>query len=95
MNWILLVGGITPALTRTALPPLAIRTMANGICGVTIIWWEANRMVGARARHGRNRSHLRRPDGDLMAGDPMASSIGGAVGTALALWSARRARAGR
>ena len=80
VNWVLLVGGITLALMRTTLPPLAIWTMAYGIGGVAIIWWEAAEwLVQQLGTAGLGLTY-----GDTI-GDLVLSSTGGAVGAALAL----------
>jgi len=90
VNWVLLVGGITLALTRTTLPPLAIWTMAYGIGGVAIIWWEAAEwLVQELGTAGLGLTY-----GDTI-GDLVLSSTGGAIGAALVLWSTQRARAPR
>lgn len=85
VNWMLLVGGITLALMRTQLSPLAIWTMASGLGGLAIIWWEgAEWLVQELGTAGLGLTY-----GDTI-GDLMLSSTGGAVGAALALRIARR-----
>lgn len=80
VNWVLLVAGITLALLRTALPPLAVWTMAYGIGGLAIIWWEAAEwLVQELGTAGLGLTY-----GDTI-GDLLLSSTGGAVGAALAL----------
>jgi hypothetical protein len=86
LNWVLLVGGITLALLRTDLRPLAIWTMAYGIGGLAIIWWEAAEwLVQELGTAGLGLTY-----GDTI-GDLLLSSTGGAVGSALALWLGRDA----
>jgi len=80
VNWVLLVGGITLALRRTRLPPLAIWTTAYGLGGLAIIWWEAAEwLVQELGTAGLGLTY-----GDTI-GDLLLSSTGGAVGAALAL----------
>jgi hypothetical protein len=84
LNWVLLVGGITLALLRTYLTPLAIWTMASGIGGLAIIWWEAAEwLVQELGTAGLGLTY-----GDTI-GDLLLSSTGGVVGSALALWLGR------
>lgn len=79
-NWVLLVAGITMALLRTTLPPLAIWALAYGIGGLAIIWWEAAEwLVQELGTAGLGLTY-----GDTI-GDLMLSSTGGALGAALAL----------
>ncbi len=79
-NWVLLVAGITMALLRTTLPPLAIWCLAYGIGGLAIIWWEAAEwLVQELGTAGLGLTY-----GDTI-GDLMLSSTGGALGAALAL----------
>ncbi len=81
VNWVLLVAGITTALLRTDLRPLATWTMAYGIGGLAIIWWEAAEwLVQELGTAGLGLTY-----GDTI-GDLVLSSTGGAVGAALALW---------
>lgn len=85
VNWTLLVGGITLALMRTTLPPLAIWTAASGLGGLAIIWWEAAEwLVQELGTAGLGLTY-----GDTI-GDLVLSSTGGAVGAALALRIAAR-----
>lgn len=87
LNWVLLVGGITLALLRTDLTPLAIWTMAYGIGGLAIIWWEAAEwLVQELGTAGLGLTY-----GDTI-GDLLLSSTGGAVGSALTLWLGPRRR---
>jgi hypothetical protein len=84
LNWVLLVGGITLALLRTYLTPLAIWTMASGIGGLAIIWWEAAEwLVQELGTAGLGLTY------EDTIGDLLLSSTGGAVGSALALWLCR------
>ena len=84
VNWVLLAGGITLALLRTDLTPLAIWTMASGIGGLAIIWWEAAEwLVQELGTAGLGLTY------DDTIGDLLLSSTGGAVGSALALWLGR------
>ncbi len=84
LNWMLLVGGITLALLRTDLTPLAIWTMASGIGGLAIIWWEAAEwLVQELGTAGLGLTY------DDTIGDLLLSSTGGALGSALALWLGR------
>lgn len=84
LNWVLLVGGITLALLRTDLTPLAIWAMASGIGGLAIIWWEAAEwLVQELGTAGLGLTY-----GDTI-GDLLLSSTGGMVGSALALWLGR------
>ena len=84
LNWVLLIGGITLALLRTDLTPLAIWTMASGIGGLAIIWWEAAEwLVQELGTAGLGLTY------DDTIGDLLLSSTGGAVGSALALWLGR------
>jgi hypothetical protein len=84
LNWVLLVGGITLALLRTYLTPLAIWTMASGLGGLAIIWWEAAEwLVQELGTAGLGLTY-----GDTI-GDLLLSSTGGVVGSALALWLGR------
>ncbi len=86
VNWVLLVAGITLALRRTSSPPLAVFTMAYGIGGVAIIWWEATEwLVQELGTAGLGLTY-----GDTI-GDLLLSSTGGAVGAGLGLWFTRRA----
>ena len=81
VNWVLLVGGITLALLRTGLTPLAIWTMASGLGGLAIIWWEAAEwLVQELGTAGLGLTY------DDTIGDLLLSSTGGVVGSALALW---------
>ena len=81
LNWVLLAGGITLALLRTDLPPMAIWTMASGIGGLAIIWWEAAEwLVQELGTAGLGLTY------DDTIGDLLLSSTGGAIGSALALW---------
>ena len=80
VNWVLLVAGITLALLRTTLPPLAVWTIAYGLGGLAIIWWEAAEwLVQELGTAGLGLTY-----GDTI-GDLLLSSTGGAVGAALAL----------
>lgn len=80
VNWILLVAGITLALLRTSLPPLAVWALGYGIGGLAIIWWEAAEwLVQELGTAGLGLTY-----GDTI-GDLILSSTGGAVGAALAL----------
>ena len=80
LNWVLLVAGITLALLRTTLPPLAVWTLGYGIGGLAIIWWEAAEwLVQELGTAGLGLTY-----GDTI-GDLLLSSTGGAVGAALAL----------
>ena len=85
VNWVLLVAGITLALLRTRLQPLAIWVMAYGLGGLAIIWWEAAEwLVQELGTAGLGLTY-----GDTI-GDLLLSSTGGGVGAALTLWLARR-----
>ncbi len=80
VNWVLLVAGITLALLRTSLDRLSVWTMAYGIGGLAIIWWEAAEwLVQELGTAGLGLTY-----GDTI-GDLLLSSTGGAVGAALAL----------
>lgn len=90
VNWMLLVAGITLALLRTRLPPLAVWTLAYGIGGLAIIWWEAAEwLVQELGTAGLGLTY-----GDTI-GDLMLSSTGGAIGSAIVLWFTRQARTTR
>ncbi len=88
VNWMLLVGGITLALRRTRLDALAAWTMAYGLGGLAIIWWEAAEwLVQELGTAGLGLTY-----GDTI-GDLLLSSTGGGVGAGLALWLSRGAHA--
>lgn len=85
VNWVLLVAGIALALLRTTLPRLAIWTMAYGLGGLAIIWWEAAEwLVQELGTAGLGLTY-----GDTI-GDLLLSSTGGAIGAALAVRFGRR-----
>jgi hypothetical protein len=85
LNWVLLVGGITLLLLRTAMPHLAVWALAYGIGGLAIIWWEAAEwLVQELGTAGLELTY-----GDTI-GDLILSSTGGAVGAAAALWLSGR-----
>ncbi len=89
VNWVLLAAGITLALRRTRLEPLATWTMAYGLGALAIIWWEAAEwLVQELGTAGLGLTY-----GDTI-GDLLLSSTGGAVGAALALWFDRGAASG-
>jgi hypothetical protein len=89
VNWMLLAAGITLALLRTKLPPLAIWTMATGLGGLAIIWWEAAEwLVQELGTAGLGLTY-----GDTI-GDLVLSSTGGAIGAAIALRLGARATVG-
>jgi hypothetical protein len=80
VNWVLLVGGISVLLLRTSLNRLTVWTMAYGIGGLAIIWWEAAEwLVQELGTAGLNLTY-----GDTI-GDLVLSSTGGAIGAALAV----------
>ena len=84
VNWVLLIAGVTLALLRTPLGPLAVWTMAYGIGGLAIIWWEAAEwLVQELGTAGLGLTY-----GDTI-GDLLLSSSGGAVGAAIVLWLSR------
>ena len=81
VNWVLLVGGISQLLLRTSLTRLGVWTMAYGIGGLAIVWWEAAEwLVQELGTAGLSLTY-----GDTI-GDLMLSSTGGAVGAALAVY---------
>jgi hypothetical protein len=87
LNWVLLVGGITLLLLRTAIPTLAVWALAYGIGGLAIIWWEAAEwLVQELGTAGLNLTY-----GDTI-GDLILSSTGGAVGALLAVRTGHRLR---
>jgi hypothetical protein len=87
-NWVLLVGGISLLLLRTSLSRLSVWTMAYGIGGLAIIWWEAAEwLVQELGTAGLSLTY-----GDTI-GDLTLSSTGGAVGAALAVRFGRPASA--
>lgn len=80
VNWVLLVAGVTLALLRTRLDRLSIWTMAYGIGGLAIIWWEAAEwLVQELGTAGLGLTY-----GDTI-GDLLLSSTGGAIGALLAV----------
>jgi hypothetical protein len=85
LNWVLLMAGITLALVRVGLGRLNIWTLAWGIGGLAIIWWEAAEFLVQQL--GTAGLQLTYED---TIGDLLLSSTGGAVGSALALAFSRR-----
>lgn len=86
VNWVLLVGGISLLLLRTSLNRLSVWTMAYGIGGLAIIWWEAAEwLVQELGTAGLSLTY-----GDTI-GDLTLSSTGGAIGAALAVRFGRQA----
>ena len=80
VNWVLLVGGITLLLRRTAMNRLTAWALGYGIGGLAIIWWEAVEwLVQELGTAGLDLTY-----GDTI-GDLMLSSTGGAVGALLAV----------
>lgn len=87
VNWVLLVGGIAVLLLRTSLNRLSVWTMAYGIGGLAIIWWEAAEwLVQELGTAGLDLTY-----GDTI-GDLILSSTGGAIGAGLAVWLIPRDR---
>ena len=87
VNWVLLVGGIAVLLQRTSLNRLSVWTMAYGIGGLAIIWWEAAEwLVQELGTAGLDLTY-----GDTI-GDLILSSTGGAIGAGLAVWLIPRHR---
>lgn len=80
LNWVLLGAAVALALLRTRLNPLSIWTMAWGIGGLAIIWWEAAEWLVQQL----GTSGLELTYGDTI-GDLVLSSTGGAVGAAVVL----------
>lgn len=85
VNWVLLVGGITLLLLRTAVPRLAAWALGYGIGGLAIIWWEAAEWLVQEL----GTAGLQLTYGDTI-GDLMLSSTGGAIGASLAVGFRRR-----
>jgi hypothetical protein len=88
VNWVLLMGGITLGLLRTRVNNLTAWALGWGLGALAIIWWEAAEwLVQELGTNGLQLTY-----GDTI-GDLIASSTGGAVGSALAIHFARgRAR---
>ncbi len=83
LNWILLVAGITLALSRTSLNRLAAWTIGYGIGAAAIIWWEAAEwLVQELGTAGLQLTYA-----DTI-GDLVLSSTGGGIGAALIVWLA-------
>ena len=90
LNWILLVGGITLLLLRTAMNRLEAWALGYGIGGLAIIWWEAVEwLVQELGTAGLNLTY-----GDTI-GDLVLSSTGGALGALLAVRFGRVSPSGR
>lgn len=85
VNWVLLVGGITLLLLRTATPVLAAWALGYGIGALAIIWWEAAEWLVQEL----GTAGLQLTYGDTI-GDLMLSSTGGAIGALLAIRFGRR-----
>ncbi|MFV0259837.1 MAG: hypothetical protein ACK5PP_15475 [Acidimicrobiales bacterium] len=85
VNWVLLGAAVALALLRTRLNPLSIWTLAWGIGGLAIIWWEAAEWLVQEL--GTSGLELTYSD---TVGDLVLSSSGGAAGAAVVLLAARR-----
>lgn len=84
VNWVFLVAGFALGLLRTRLNRLAVWTMAYGLGGLAIIWWEALEwLVQELGTAGLNLTY-----GDTI-GDLLLSSTGGAVGAGIVVWLTR------
>jgi hypothetical protein len=86
VNWVLLFAGVTLALQRLNLGRLTVWTLAWGLGGLAIIWWEfAEYLVQLLDAAGLGLTY------EDTIGDLLLSSTGGAVGSALVLLATRRA----
>lgn len=85
LNWFLLMGGVTLALLRTGIGRLNAWSLAWGFGGLAIIWWEAAEFLVQKA--GTAGLSLTYED---TIGDLVLSSTGGAVGSAIAIYFAKR-----
>jgi hypothetical protein len=84
LNWILLMGGITLAILRTNVNRLTAWALGWGLGALAIIWWEAAEwLVQELGTNGLQLTY-----GDTI-GDLILSSTGGAVGSAIAVFSTR------
>ena len=91
LNWVLLIGGVTIALRRTAMGKLNAWTTAYGIGALAIIWWEvAEFIVQEMGTAGLGLTY----EDTVM--DLLLSSTGGAVGAAIVIfWETRFGRTER
>ncbi len=89
LNWVLLIGGITLALCRTYLRPLAAWVTGTGIGALAIIGWETAEWFVQKL--GTTGLHLTYSD---TIGDLVLSSTGGAIGALIAVWWAGSRRFG-
>ena len=81
----LLIGGVTLALTRTTIGRLNAWALGYGLGGLAIIWWEAAEwLVQELGTAGLALTY------EDTIGDLMLSSTGGAVGAAAAIVLADR-----
>ncbi len=86
VNWVLLFAGVTIALRRAHTRPLSAWTMAWGLGGLAIIWWEAAEfLVQEMGTAGLELTY------EDTIGDLILSSTGAAVGSAIVLaWQRSR-----